>query len=150
MKARRQMKIIELIRDDLIDTQEDLAQRLRAAGIQVTQATVSRDIKELQLLKVPTGDGRYRYAQPEEGTLTVQSERMLRIFRECILGVEHSGAMLVLTTLPATAPGVAEAVDGLRWREIIGTLAGERNVFVVVKPLEAAPVVAERLRGLMA
>lgn len=150
MKARRQMKILELIRDDVIDTQEDLAQRLRAGGIQVTQATVSRDIKDLQLVKVPTGDGRYRYAQPEEGVLTAQSERMLRIFRECILGVEYSGAMLVLATLPATAPGVAEAVDGLRWREIIGTLAGERNVFVVVKPVEAAPVVAERLRNLMA
>lgn len=150
MKARRQMKILEVIREDVVETQEDLAQRLREAGIQVTQATVSRDIKEMQLVKVPTGDGRYRYAQPEEGALAAQSERMLRIFRECILGVEHSGPMIVVSTLPATASGVAEAVDGLRWREVIGTLAGERNVFVVVKPAEASAAVMERLRGLMA
>lgn len=150
MKARRQMKILEVIRQDVVETQEDLAQRLRDAGIQVTQATVSRDIKEMQLVKVPTGDGRYRYAQPEEGALAAQSERMLRIFRECILGVENSGALIVVTTLAATAPGVAEAIDGLRWREVIGTLAGERNVFVVVKPPDASAAIADRLRGLMA
>ncbi len=149
MKARRQMKILELIRDEVVETQEELAERLRQAGIQVTQATVSRDVKELQLVKVPAGDGRYRYAQPEDPSHAGQADRMLRIFRECILGMDNSENLIVVSTLPATAAAVAEAIDGLHCREVIGTLAGERNVFVVCKPREASPQVIDRLKHLM-
>lgn len=149
MKARRQMKILELIRQHRIETQEDLVDRLRQAGIPVTQATVSRDIKELRLVKASAGDGRHRYALPEESGASVHMERMLRIVRECVVGMDYSENTLVLSTLPATAAAVAEAVDNLRWAEVIGTLAGERNVFVCCKPKEAAPAVMERLRELI-
>ena len=143
------MKILELIKNEIIEIQEDLAEKLRRDGIQVTQATVSRDIKEMQLIKVPAGDGRYRYAQPDDPAHTAQSDRMLRIFRECILSLDHNDSLVVITTLPATAQGVAEAIDGLRWKEVLGTLAGERNVFAAVKPREAAPLVIDKLRHLM-
>ncbi len=149
MKARRQMKILEIISTQVVETQEELAERLTEHGIQVTQATVSRDIKEMQLVKIPVGDGRYRYAQPDDPNLSGQSDRMLRIFRECILGMDYSDNLLVLSTIPATAAAVAEAVDGLRWKEIIGTLAGERMVFVACKPKESAPQLVERLNQLM-
>ena len=143
------MKILELIRDESVETQEELAERLRREGIQVTQATVSRDVKELQLVKVPAGEGRYRYAQPEDPSHAAQTDRMLRIFRECILGMEYSSNLIVVSTLPATAAAVAEAIDGLHYREVIGTLAGERNLFVVCRPPEASPQVMERLKHLM-
>lgn len=143
------MKILELIRANSLDTQEELVARLRAAGIPATQATVSRDIKELQLVKVPAGDGRYRYAQPDEPGNAAHLDRMLRIVRDCVLGMDVSENLLVMSTLPATAAAVAEAIDSLRYAEVIGTLSGERNVFVACKPKEAAPVVMERLRLLM-
>lgn len=143
------MRILDLIRQHVIETQEELAEQLRQDGIHVTQATVSRDIKDLKLVKVPVGDGRYRYALPEDQSMASQVERMLRLMRECVVSIDYSENILVLLTLPATAAVVSEAIDGLRWPEIIGSLAGERNVFAVVKPKSATKAVAERLRQLM-
>lgn len=149
LKTRRQMRIVEIVRNELVSTQEELAERLRREGITVTQATVSRDIKELQLVKVPTGDGRYRYALPEDRQPGAYSDRLLRILRECVTGYDHSENIVVIHTLAATAPGVAEALDSLNAGEIIGTLAGERTVFVVVRPKEAVVRFLDRLAGLL-
>lgn len=149
MKARRQLRIMEIIRNELISTQEELAQRLRAEGMNVTQATVSRDIKEMQLVKVATGDGRYRYALPEERGTGTHAERLIRMIRECVTSFDASENIVVVNTLPATAPSVAEAIDVLHADEVIGTLAGERTVFVVVRPKEAAVRFVERLKGLI-
>lgn len=148
MKARRHIKILEIIRQHPVETQEELAERLKLEGIHVTQATVCRDIKELGLVKVPAGNGRSRYAQPDDPVAPALSDRMLRLFRDCIVDMDYSENMLVIWTLPATAAAVAEGLDSLHWKEILGTLAGERNVFVVCKPREAAPQVLERLRRL--
>lgn len=148
MKARRQAKILELIRHSVIETQEDLAEALGRQGIPVTQATVSRDIKELQLNKVPTGDGRYRYALPDE-TPSASWDKRRRIFQESVLGVEHSENLIIVKSLPGTAPGVASAIDHLGWPEMIGSVAGDDTVMVVVKPKEATADLAERIRGLM-
>jgi transcriptional regulator of arginine metabolism len=148
VKARRQAKILELIRTHIIETQEELAEALGRHGITVTQATVSRDIKELQLNKVPTGDGRYRYALPEE-TPAVSWDKRRRIFQESVLGVDYSESLVVIRSLPGTAQGVAAAIDHLGWPEMIGSVAGDDTVIVVVKPKEATPEVAERIRGLM-
>lgn len=149
MKARRQLRIMEIIRNGLISTQEELAHRLRAEGMNVTQATVSRDIKEMQLVKVATGDGRYRYALPEERGAGSHAERLIRMIRECVTSFDASENIVVVNTLPATAPSVAEAIDILHADEVIGTLAGERTVFVVVRPKEAASRFLERLSGLI-
>lgn len=148
MKARRQSRILELVREHLIETQEDLAARLHREGFPVTQATVSRDVKELKLAKVPVGDGRSRYAASGEAP-PPQGERMLRLFRDCVTGYDASENVVVINTIAATASGVAEAVDGLRAPEVIGTLAGERTVFVVIKPKRAVPGFLGRLDDIL-
>ncbi len=149
LKSRRQLRIVDIIKTQEISTQEDLADRLRREGINVTQATVSRDIKEMHLVKVPTGDGRYRYALPEEKTNGPHSERLLRILRECVISHDASENIVVIHTLSATAQSVAEAIDNLKAEEVIGTLAGERTVFVVIKPKEMVKGFLERLRQLL-
>lgn len=148
MKARRQAKILELIKTSVIETQEELAEALGRQGIPVTQATVSRDIKELQLNKVPTGDGRYRYALPDE-VPTGAWEKRRRMFQESVLGIDHSGNIIIVKSLPGTAPGVGLALDHLGWPEMIGSVAGDDTVIVIIKPVEATTEVAERIRGLM-
>jgi transcriptional regulator of arginine metabolism len=147
VKPRRQVRILDIVRTSLIETQEQLVEALAQEGVQATQATVSRDIRELGLVKTPTGDGRVRYALPETGP--APSNRLLEIFRASVLHVEYSGNMVVLTTLAATAAAVAEAVDSLHVDGVIGTLSGERTVFVVVKPPERAAEVAARLRAMI-
>lgn len=148
MKARRQAKILELIKTQVIETQEELAEALGREGIPVTQATVSRDIKELQLNKVPTGDGRYRYALPEE-TAPGSWERRRRIFQESLLSIDYSENIIVIKSLPGTAQGVASALDHLNWTEVLGTVAGDDTVMVVVRPKEATATVVDRIRKLM-
>lgn len=148
MKARRQAKILEIIKHQVIETQEELAEALGRHGIPVTQATVSRDIKELQLNKVPTGDGRYRYGLPDE-VPSVSWDKRRRIFQESVLGVDYSENLIIVKSLPGTAPGVASAIDHLGWLEMIGSVAGDDTVLVVIKPKEATLEVVERIRSLM-
>lgn len=141
-KARRQARILELVGSGAVDTQGDLRTRLEDEGFAVTQTTVSRDIRELRLVKVPTPAGGHRYARGEAGL----SERMARhLFRECVTGIDHSENLVVLSTLPGTAQSIAEALDGLRAPEVIGTLSGERTVFVVIKPKDAVAGFLARL-----
>ena len=149
-KGSRQARILQLVAGRSVDTQEELAEHLQREGFHVTQATVSRDIRELRLVKVPAGDGRYRYAVAEGGAQpTLPNEFMLRLFRECVLGFDHSENLVVISTQAGTAQSVAEVVDRLHAPEVIGTLAGERTVFVVIKPRRAVPAFLERLRTLM-
>lgn len=148
MKARRQAKILEVIKHAVVETQEELADLLSRSGIPVTQATVSRDIKELQLNKVPTGDGRYRYALPEEAP-TGSWDRRRRIFRESVLAVDYSENIIIIKSLPGTAQGVASAIDHLGWTELLGSVAGDDTVMIVIKPPSATDEVAERIQTLM-
>ncbi len=148
MKARRQAKILEVIKSHVIETQEELAEALGRHGIPVTQATVSRDIKELQLNKVPTGDGRYKYAMPDE-VPTASWDKRRRIFRDSVLDVDYSENIIIVKSLPGTAPGVGSAIDHLGWTELIGSVAGDDTVMVIVKPKEATEGVVERIRHLM-
>lgn len=147
IKERRQRKILDIVRAEIVDTQEELAKKLRQKGIVATQGTISRDIKELGLVKGPVGDGRYRYLQAESGTDGAASERLMRIFRQCVLGVEVSENLIVVQTLAATADAVCEAIDTMHIPEIIGTMAGERNIFLVVHPKTRAIQVASQLRS---
>ncbi|MCG0238821.1 MAG: arginine repressor [Firmicutes bacterium] len=148
MKARRQARILELVRTEVIQTQEELAALLTREGIPVTQATISRDIKELNLQKVPTGDGRYRYALPDEVPAGAWDKRR-RILQESVLSVDASENIVVVKTLPGTAASVAYAIDYQGWPEVIGTVAGEDTVLVVVRPREAGGEIVERIRGLI-
>ena len=149
MKITRHEKIQEIIEQQVIETQEELAESLRSHGIEVTQATVSRDIKELRLIKVPTGDGRYRYAYPMEQSLLFSQSRMERMFRDSVVAIDYSENIIVLKTLPGGGQAVAATIDHAKWPEVIGTVAGDDNILVVVKPAQAAPTVADRFRGLL-
>ena len=149
MKILRRAKIKEIVEQQVIETQEELAESLRSHGIEVTQATVSRDIKELRLIKVPTGDGRYRYAYPMEQSLLFSQSRMERMFRDSVVAIDYSENIIVLKTLPGGGQAVAATIDHAKWPEVIGTVAGDDNILVVVKPAQAAPTVADRFRGLL-
>jgi len=149
MKAVRHAKIKEIIEANVIETQEDLAEALRQHKIEVTQATVSRDIKELMLIKVPTNNGKYRYAYPLEKGHVFSQVRMARMFHDSVLSLDYSENIIVIKTLPGTANAVASTLDYAKWQEVIGTLAGDDNILVVVKPKEAVPLVLEKMKTML-
>ncbi len=135
MKSKRHAMITRLIAAQNIETQEELAGILREHGFSVTQATVSRDIKELRLVKVLTSEGRYRYATVEKAEADMQ-ERFIQMFTNCVLSVNSAGNLIVLKTLTGSASAAAEAIDGFQWPEIIGTIAGDNTILVIIKNIE--------------
>lgn len=145
-KRTRQAIIQDIVRKFPVETQEDLAERLAERGVPATQATVSRDIKELGLLKVPWHD-RHRYALPQ---LPAQAahEKFQRILREILVDVAVSENLVVVKTLPAGANVVSEAIDGLGWQEVVGTLAGDNTVLVIARSRADAPTIAAHLKAL--
>jgi len=149
LKSRRQSKILEIIRREIVETQEDLARRLREEGIKVTQATISRDIRELNLIKSPTGDGRLRYAQPGETISPNPNERLKRLIRDCCTNVDHSENIVVVNCLSGTANAVCEAVDLMRWKEIVGTVAGDNTFLIVVRTRPGVQAVISKLKKIM-
>ena len=149
MKNHRQSRVKEIVEKLVIRTQDELADALRSEGIDVTQATVSRDIKEMLLVKVPTGDGSYRYAFPSNNNVTVSVARLEKTFQDSVLSVNCSGNIIVLRTLPGTAQAVAYVLDNVRWPEIIGTVAGDDTIFLVVKPEKVVEIVKERFESIM-
>ncbi len=140
------MRILGIINERPIKTQQELVEALREAGMDVTQATVSRDIKELGLVKVPAEDGGYQYRESSQFNRSEINRQLVRTLETSVVGMDFSGPILVVHTLPATAQTVAEALDALNWNDVIGTLAGERTVLVVVKPPERIADVMERIR----
>ncbi len=145
MKSKRHELIRAIIARQPVETQEELADALRAEQVQVTQATVSRDIKEMGLIKVPSVGGHYRYAEPQKRTALYTQGRLARLFRDNVLGMDFSENLLVLKTLPGSANIVAAGLDSSDWQEIIGTIAGDDNVLVIIKPKKAVPAVMARL-----
>ncbi len=132
MKTKRHAMILKLIASENIDTQEELARLLSAQGFTVTQATVSRDIKELRLIKVLTGEGHYKYATVEKAETDLQ-ERFIRLFSNCVVSITSSGNLIVLKTMAGSAAVAAEAIDSLKWPEIAGSIAGDNTIFVAVR-----------------
>ncbi|WP_422443878.1 arginine repressor [Thermoanaerobacterium sp. DL9XJH110] len=147
MKAKRHMKIREIIKEKPIETQEELAEELRKQGFNVTQATVSRDIKELRLIKVLRDNEHYCYAEPERTSFI--SDKLLRMFKESIIGMESSENLIVIKTLSGTASAAAEAIDGLNWREIIGTIAGDNTILVIARSKAAVKEIMEKFENIM-
>lgn len=148
MKTVRQVTILDIIEKNEIETQEELADALRARGIQVTQATVSRDIKELRLLKVLTPMGTYKYATADkaENGLT---DRFIRMLAESVLSVAASANMIVVKTLSGSAAVAAEALDSFHWPEVLGTIAGDNTIFMVIRSTEEVPSTLERIQNIM-
>ncbi len=148
MKSRRQMRILELLRTRVVETQEQLAELLGQEGIEVTQATVSRDIKELNLVKTPVGGGKYRYSAAQDFQPARASDKLKRLLADCCLTIEMARNIVVVKTLSGTAPGVGEAIDSLHLEELVGSVAGDNTVILVAKSDEAAVSATERLRNL--
>ncbi|MDR1208967.1 MAG: arginine repressor [Clostridiales bacterium] len=150
MKRFRQARIVELVRDREIETQEELARLLLEDGFNVTQATVSRDIRQLKLFKVPNGDGRQKYALLDEtGGQTPPFEHVNGLFRDGVRSIEHSGNIILLKTGAGMAPGVAACVDALRPPEILGSVAGDDTLLCVVREGADAAAVAARFRSII-
>ena len=148
MKTVRQMAILDIIAKQDVETQEELAEALRARGIQVTQATVSRDIKELRLLKVLTPSGSYKYATADKAENGL-NERFIRMLAESLLSVAASNNLIVVKTLSGSANVAAEALDSLHWPEILGTLAGDNTILLIIRSEAEAPDVVRRIQEMI-
>ncbi len=148
MKVSRQLKIIELIEDNVIETQEDLAQALKESGFMVTQATISRDIKELKLIKISNHQGRQHYA-PLKDIASIYSERVRAVFRESVLTIDYVDHTIVIRTLPAMGQAAALAIDSMDYSDVIGTIAGDDTIFVLVRNRDLVEEIVGRFKKLM-
>lgn len=147
MKEKRQDKILELVERNAVNTQEELLRLLREDGFSVTQATVSRDIKELRLLKTLSADGQYRYAQAKEkGRETTLKFNSL--FAESVVQLAAAQNIVCVKCLSGTANAVCAAFDSLRWENLVGTLAGEDTIFMLCTDNAAAGALASELKKL--
>lgn len=144
MKIARHAKILELIETYEIETQDELAQKLCDEGFNVTQATVSRDIREMKLTKIATEKGRQKYAIISNHDSEV-TERMTRVFKEAVIKMDYAQNMIVIKTLGGMGMAVAVALDNMQNSEILGTIAGDDTVFCVVRSHNQAAVIIEKL-----
>jgi transcriptional regulator of arginine metabolism len=138
MKSARQAKILEIIAQQDIETQHQLMEALRAHGVKSTQATVSRDIKELRLVKELSGSGRYRYVAVGRDELVDYESRLRKIFRESVTSYAVAQNIIVIKTLPGLANGACSALDGMNIHDLVGTLAGDDTAFLAMRDNAAA------------
>ncbi len=148
MKKTRHGKIIELIQTYDVETQEDLANRLREEGFAVTQATVSRDIRELKLSKVPAADGKQKYAilRQDDGHL---GDKYIRVLRDGYHSMDMAQNILVMKTVSGMAMAVAAALDAMQFKEIVGCIAGDDTIFLAVRTVEETQELMEKIHSLI-
>jgi transcriptional regulator of arginine metabolism len=148
MKVTRHSKILEIINSRDIETQEDLAEELKKIGMDVTQATVSRDIKELKLIKVLSKTGKYKYASiaPVEKFF---AEKLVSVFSQTVISVEKVDKFVVLKTMSGSASVAAEAIDSLNFDGIVGTIAGDNTVFILVRTEDQANELVYKLKKMI-
>ena len=148
MKTKRQTKMLELIKKHDIETQEELSDYLQKEGYQVTQATVSRDIRELKLTKVAMSNGRQKYAALTEANEDL-SEKYTRVFRDAFVSMDIAQNILVIKTVSGMAMAVAAAIDAMHLHEIVGCIAGDDTIMCVVRSVDDTIAVMSRLRKLV-
>ncbi len=148
LKGERHAAIREIVELKRIHTQEELVSELQKLGYEVTQATISRDISELGLLKVRMGDGTSIYALPEGKFIGDETEHLRRMLEDFVVSLNRSGNLIVVKTTPGTAQGVASALDGVRWEEVLGTVAGDDTILVVTHNSREGASVLARLNEL--
>lgn len=149
MKSARHEKIVELIQKYDIDTQEELAARLLAAGFKVTQATVSRDIRALNMTKIAGRNGKMRYTILEGKGGADSGNKYSRVLNEAVLSAEAAQNLVVIHTAPGMAMAVAAAVDAFRWPEVLGSIAGDDTIMCAVHTEEEGTLVAGRLNAML-
>lgn len=148
MKVNRHAKIIELINKYQVETQEELADYLNEAGFKVTQATVSRDIRDLKLTKVSVDGGRQKYVvlKPEEDGM---SEKYIRVLRDGYVSMDMAQNILVIKTVSGMAMAVAAAVDAMKWKEVVGCIAGDDTIMCAVRSVDETVAVMEKIRKIV-
>lgn len=148
MKSKRHMKILEIIGSRDIETQEELAEALKAEGFDVTQATVSRDIKNLKLIKMQSSKGKSKYVVSTTDQKNIV-DRLSSILSNTVLSVENVDKMVVIKTITGSAPITAEAIDNLESSDIAGTVAGDNTIFILVRTLDSAEELVTKIRKRM-
>ena len=149
MKNDRQSMILEIISQENIETQEQLLVRLQERGITSTQATISRDIKQMHLIKEPVGQGRYRYAVSAHRTKLNFADRLRTIFREGVLSVDYAQNLVVIKTMPGLASAACSALDNMDITYMVGSLAGDDTAFLLMRDTESAASFCEEIKEML-
>lgn len=148
MKVGRHAKIVELVNKHNIETQEELADRLNQEGFAVTQATVSRDIRDLKLTKVPTEDGRQKYSVMKSNGSDF-SEKYFRILKDGFVSMDMAQNILVIKTVAGMAMAVAAAIDAMHWHEVVGCIAGDDTIMCAIRSVEENEQVMKKIRKIV-
>ncbi|UTR14497.1 transcriptional regulator ArgR [Salipaludibacillus sp. LMS25] len=147
-KGQRHIKIRDIIVNQEVETQDDLVDQLRSAGFNVTQATVSRDIKELHLVKVPMMDGRYKYSLPSDQRFN-PLQKLKRALMDSFVSIDHTNNLIVMKTLPGNANAVGALIDNLDWPEIMGNISGDDTILIICRQnADTAPLTEKFLNML--
>lgn len=144
MKTQRQILIRDIINRLEIETQEELVDALKDADVQATQATISRDIKELQLIKVPLPDGRYKYAMPTEQKFN-PLHKLKRSLNDHFVYIDSADNLVVMKCLPGTANAVGALIDNLEWNEIMGTICGDDTILIICRSKQQSQKVIKQI-----
>ncbi|WP_027417560.1 transcriptional regulator AhrC/ArgR [Aneurinibacillus terranovensis] len=147
-KGQRHIKIREIISRNDVETQDDLVDYLCAAGFHVTQATVSRDIKELHLVKVPTNDGRYKYSLPADQRFNPQ-HKLKRSLIDSFISIEQADNLLVMKLMPGNAQAIGALIDNLDWPEILGTICGDDTILIINRTKDGATEMSQRFINML-
>ena len=148
MKVNRHAKIIELINKYQVETQEELAEYLNHEGFKVTQATVSRDIRDLKLTKIPTEDGKQRYTiHPKTGT--TMNDKYIRVLKDGFASMDMAQNILVIKTVSGMAMAVATAIDSLAFSEVVGTIAGDDTIMCAIRTVEDTMIVMDKINKMV-
>ncbi|QCX32686.1 arginine repressor [Caloramator sp. E03] len=137
MKIARHAKILEIIGEKDIETQEELVDELRRAGIDVTQATVSRDIKELKLIKVLSSSGKYKYAPISQGK-SILTDKFISIFTQSVINIDYVNNIVLVKTLSGSGPAAGEAIDNMGLDGLVGSVAGDNTILIIARTPEKA------------
>ncbi|MDD3224909.1 MAG: arginine repressor [Clostridium sp.] len=148
MKISRHAKILEIINSRDIETQEELAYELRKQSFEVTQATVSRDIKELKLIKVLSDSGKYKYASisPTENFL---SNKLVTVYTQTVLSVENINNVVIVKTISGSGPAAGEAIDSFKFDGVAGTISGDNTIFMIIRTEEKAYEIVQKLKKML-
>ena len=144
IKSDRQEKTLELISNENISTQSELTRRLNDCGFNVTQATVSRDLQEMRIIKVLLSDGTYKYAPSKDGDISI-GDKLESILNHCLANVDYANNIVVLKTMSGAAQAVGYALDSFVWDEIVGTICGDDTIMIVVRNEKSAKQLCSKL-----
>ena len=149
MKSQRQAKIMEIISTKNVETQEQLMTQLQNEGFRCTQATISRDIKDMRIVKELTSMGTYRYTTSGNEISGTFTSRLNTIFRECVVSYDYAQNIIVIRTLPGLASAAGSAIDAMNMSAVVGTLAGDDTVMIVMRDSNSAAAFCGEIKGLI-